>query len=95
MGFYWIVIRLLQLITQLYFVAIRATGRDHVPESGSVILAANHPVSILDAILLATLVRRPIHYLARNALFRYPVIAKVFRRLGASGRCARVPHAWR
>ena len=83
MGFYWIVIRLLRLITQLYFVEIRATGRDHVPESGPVILAANHPGSILDAILLATLVRRPIHYLARSGLFRYPVIATVFRRLGA------------
>ncbi len=83
MVLYRLLIRLLRFINQLYFVEIRATGREHVPREGPVILAANHPASILDSILLATQIRRPIHYLARSGLFRFPILATVFRQLGA------------
>ena len=83
MRLYWLLIRFLRLVNQLYFVDVRSVGREQVPDSGPVIVAANHPSSILDSILLATQIRRPINYLARSGLFRFPVLATVFRWLGA------------
>ena len=83
MKLYWLLIRFLRLVNQLYFVDVRSVGREQVPDRGPVIVAANHPSSILDSILLATQIRRPINYLARSGLFRFPLLATVFRWLGA------------
>ncbi len=83
MRLYHIVVRFLALINQLYFAEIRATNVERVPARGPVILAANHPSSILDSIVLATQIERPIHYLARSGLFRYRPLAALFKRLGA------------
>lgn len=83
MPFYHLIIRFLRLVIRLYFVEIRTSGRERVPGRGPVMLAANHPSSVLDPFLLATQVRRTIHYLARSGLFRYPVVATFFRQLGA------------
>ncbi len=83
MKLYRAVIRFLRIINQLYFVEISSTGREHVPERGPVILAANHPGSILDSIVLATQVHRTINYLARSGLFRFRPLAALFKRLGA------------
>ncbi len=76
-------IRFFRLVNRLYFVDVHAAAQERVPEKGPLIVAANHPGSILDSILLATHVPRPIHYLARSGLFRWPVAAALFRRLGA------------
>lgn len=76
-------IRFLRVVTHLYFVEVRSSGRANVPAEGPLILAANHPGSVLDAVLLSTQVSRPIRYLARSGLFRVPMIAALFRSLGA------------
>lgn len=76
-------IRFFRLVNRLYFVDVHAVGHERVPGQGPLIVAANHPGSILDSILLATHVPRPIHYLARSGLFRWPVAAALFRQLGA------------
>ncbi|MFW5969983.1 MAG: 1-acyl-sn-glycerol-3-phosphate acyltransferase [Halofilum sp. (in: g-proteobacteria)] len=76
-------IRFFRLVNRLYFVDVHAAGTERLPRHGPLIVAANHPGSILDSILLATHVPRPIHYLARSGLFRWPVAAALFRQLGA------------
>ncbi len=76
-------IRFFRVVNRLYFVDVHAAGQERVPQHGPLIVAANHPGSILDSILLATHVPRPIHYLARSGLFRWPVAASLFRQLGA------------
>lgn len=76
-------IRFLRVVTHLYFVEVRSSGRGNVPSDGPLILAANHPGSVLDAVLLSTQVPRPIRYLARSGLFRVPMMAALFRSLGA------------
>ncbi|WP_181918434.1 1-acyl-sn-glycerol-3-phosphate acyltransferase [Wenzhouxiangella sp. 15181] len=83
MRLYRSLIRFLRVVTHLYFIEVRSSGRDHVPREGPLILAANHPGSVLDAILLSTQVPRPIRYLARSGLFRLPLLATLFRSLGA------------
>jgi 1-acyl-sn-glycerol-3-phosphate acyltransferase len=54
---------------RVYFRRIYFADAHHIPPNQPVILACNHPNSFLDAIILATLVRRPIHFLARSDIF--------------------------
>ncbi len=51
---------------------------ERVPLSGPVILASNH-ASIMDPPLVGAPVKRTINYLARESLFRFPVIGWVLR----------------
>ena len=49
----------------------RAYNADRVPLSGAVILASNH-ASFIDPPLVGAALHRPINYLARESLFRFP-----------------------
>jgi 1-acyl-sn-glycerol-3-phosphate acyltransferase len=57
-------------------------GEEHVPASGPAIVASNHP-SYLDPVLLSLQVKRPIRFMAWDALFRVPVLGALVRALGA------------
>jgi 1-acyl-sn-glycerol-3-phosphate acyltransferase len=79
MTLYTVLVRILRVINHLYFVEVRSTGLARVPDTGPVLLAANHPSSILDSVLMSTALPRPIRYLARSGLFRIPLVAWFFR----------------
>jgi 1-acyl-sn-glycerol-3-phosphate acyltransferase len=70
----WIFFRALYAV---YF-RWRAFGADNVPPTGAVILASNH-ASFLDPPLVGAALHRPIHYLARESLFRFPGIGALLR----------------
>ena len=72
----------LRFALDLYFVDIQSTGDEHVPLTGPVIFAANHPNSIMDTMLLGTRVDRQVHYLARSGLFGNPLVAALFNQVG-------------
>jgi 1-acyl-sn-glycerol-3-phosphate acyltransferase len=57
-------------------------GEERVPASGPALVVANHP-SYLDPILLSLQVKRPIRFMAWDALFRVPLLGSVIRALGA------------
>jgi 1-acyl-sn-glycerol-3-phosphate acyltransferase len=54
----------------------RVLGAENVPPSGAVILAANHE-SYLDPPLVGAGLNRGISYLARNSLFRFPLVGRL------------------
>lgn len=60
----------------------RIHNEDRVPRAGSVILAANH-ASFLDPPMIGSAVRRPINYLARESLFRFPIFGWYIRALNS------------
>ena len=57
-------------------------GEENVPATGGAVISANHP-SYLDPILLSLQVKRPILFMAWDALFRVPVMGALLRLLGA------------
>ncbi len=56
----------------------RVFNPERVPPAGAVILAGNH-ASFLDPPVIGAGLRRPIHYLARESLFRFPVVGALLR----------------
>lgn len=54
----------------------RVIDPENVPLTGGVILAANH-VSFLDPPLVGAGLRRDINYMARQSLFRFPIVGRV------------------
>src|SRR5919112_1483157 len=78
---YWIVRALFQPFFHLYF-RLSRIGREHVPQEGPVIFAANHR-SFLDPFVIATIARRPLYYVAKRELFEKRWQAWFLNSLGA------------
>lgn len=78
---YWLVRALFQSFFHIYFRMSRI-GREHIPESGPVIFAANHR-SFLDPFVIGMMVRRPMYYVAKSELFRHRVQGWFLSALGA------------
>lgn len=60
---------LAQIAVRIYFRKVEISGAEHMPRSGSVILAANHPQSVTDAIVLGTSITRTLNILAHSGMF--------------------------
>jgi 1-acyl-sn-glycerol-3-phosphate acyltransferase len=56
----------------------RAFNAGRVPQTGAVILASNH-ASFIDPPLVGSALHRPINYLAKESLFRFPGIGALLR----------------
>jgi glycerol-3-phosphate dehydrogenase (NAD(P)+) len=78
---YWIARAVLQPFFHLYF-RLSRVGREHIPQEGPVIFAANHR-SFLDPFVIGTLIRRPMYYVAKKELFARRWQAWVLNALGA------------
>lgn len=63
-------------------VRLETRGRENIPAEGGVVLCCNH-ISLLDPPLLGTPLKRKIHYMAKEELFRVPLIGPLINRLGA------------
>ena len=71
----------LWLGARAYF-GIRFEGVQHIPNAGPLIIVPNH-VTYADPVLVSIPVRRPVHYMAWDALFDVPGLAWLIRRLRA------------
>lgn len=70
-----------RLAARAYF-GIRFEGVQHIPGDGPLLITPNH-VTYADPPLVSIPVRRPVYYMAWNALFRIPVFASIIRMLRA------------
>jgi 1-acyl-sn-glycerol-3-phosphate acyltransferase len=61
---------------------LEAKGVENIPAAGPVILASNH-LSALDPFTLGAWVPRKVYYMAKDELFRIPVVGPVIRSWGA------------
>jgi 1-acyl-sn-glycerol-3-phosphate acyltransferase len=60
------------------FLRFRARGIENVPAEGGALLVANHQ-SFLDPLIVGVALRRPVSYVARDSLFRIPLVGWVVR----------------
>jgi 1-acyl-sn-glycerol-3-phosphate acyltransferase len=57
-------------------------GRDHIPKEGPVILCPNH-ISLWDPPLLGSGIERQVFFMAKEELFRIPVVSFLITQFGA------------
>ena len=69
---------------RLFYRRIEVAGTEHVPPTGPVLLAANHPNHIVDALVIAAAGERPVQFIAKGPLLdRYPLMSRFMRGIGA------------
>src|SRR5258706_1411477 len=62
---------------------MEVVGLEHVPATGPVLFAGNHPNSLIDPILIITTCGRKVHFAAKDALFKGRLMRAVLNGLGA------------
>jgi glycerol-3-phosphate O-acyltransferase / dihydroxyacetone phosphate acyltransferase len=80
---YGLVRVLTRWVLALFYRRIDVVGLEHIPESGPLIVAANHQNALVDPMLLLALVPRRLVAVAKAPLFGNPVIGPLLRLLGA------------
>lgn len=60
----------------------RIYGADHMPKVGPVLVVANH-ASDFDPPIVSSCVQRPVSYMAKQELFKVPVLSSAIRAYGA------------
>jgi glycerol-3-phosphate dehydrogenase (NAD(P)+) len=78
---YWITRGLLQPFAHLYW-RLSRIGREHIPQTGAVIIASNHR-SFLDPFIIGLMSRRPVYYVAKRELFKHRLFGWFISSLGA------------
>lgn len=61
---------------------LNAVGTEHIPTLGPVIIASNH-ISNLDPPSVGVFVHRKVHFMAKEELFKVPVLGFLIRSFGA------------
>ena len=69
-------------VTMVPLWKIRVFNRHYEPAEGGVVYICNHQ-SFLDPILMSFTLRRPVNYMARDSLFRFPGFRRLIRSLNA------------
>jgi 1-acyl-sn-glycerol-3-phosphate acyltransferase len=65
-----------------YYADILVQGRERVPAGGPLIVVANHPNALVDALLAGTAVPRRLRLTAKSTLFESPPLALLLRAVG-------------
>jgi 1-acyl-sn-glycerol-3-phosphate acyltransferase len=69
-------------LVRLYYPKIEISGREHIPRTGPVLLAANHANSLIDPVIVGLTADRPVRFFAKAPLFDTPVLGRLMRALG-------------
>ncbi len=78
-----IVIPILRAGLRVFFEKIEVIERGRFPATGPVIITSNHPSSMMDVLIIGTMIPRRVHFLAMGALFNNRFLARVMRAFGA------------
>ncbi len=69
------------IATKLYFKSSHIRNIEQVPTKGAMILAANHPSTFLDPLMVAVWLRRPLYFLTNGGIFTNGFVKWLFRQL--------------
>lgn len=71
----------LRFCLKIFFRRIELLGMERVPRDQGVIFAVNHPNGLVDPLFLLSFAPKPVSFLGKAPLFRYPVIGWIVRSL--------------
>jgi glycerol-3-phosphate O-acyltransferase/dihydroxyacetone phosphate acyltransferase len=74
---------LLQVAFSIYYRTINVSGIERFPESGPVLLVANHPNALLDPAILVHLLPRRVTFGAKHTLFKSTIFRPILEAFGA------------
>jgi 1-acyl-sn-glycerol-3-phosphate acyltransferase len=77
----WCARRFVRTLVGMYYAPVRFTGRERLPQ-GPILFVANHQDSLLDPVLVGSLAKREVRFLAKATLFDVPVLGSIIRSLG-------------
>lgn len=67
---------------RLYYPSIEISHGERIPQEGPVLLAANHPNSLMDPVVVGITAKRAVRFLAKAPLFDVPVLGRMMKALG-------------
>lgn len=76
------VVRYIVIVIFSIFYRVKIEGRENVPAKGSAVLCANHSGE-LDMFFIGYKIKRLVHWMAKEELFKNPVVAFLISWLGA------------
>jgi len=79
---YFLTVRLIRAGLSVFFQRIEVRHGENIPRQGPVIIAANHPNSTMDALLMSSVTKRMIHHIGHAGLFRHRFKAWLLRNFG-------------
>jgi glycerol-3-phosphate O-acyltransferase / dihydroxyacetone phosphate acyltransferase len=65
-----------------YYADVVVQGAERVPALGPLLVVANHPNALVDALLVSSVLRRRVLLTAKATLFEHPLLAPVLRSVG-------------
>ncbi len=65
-----------------FYHPIEVVDGERVPQSGPVVLCANHANSLVDSLIIGIAARRPVRFMAAAFLFDVPVMGSIMRAVG-------------
>lgn len=74
--------RIARGLVKMYYGKVQVSDADRVPQTGPLLVCANHANSLLDPVLVGVAVGRPVRFMAKAPLFDAPVFGRLMRALG-------------
>jgi glycerol-3-phosphate O-acyltransferase/dihydroxyacetone phosphate acyltransferase len=78
-----VLVSVLRLALRVFFRRIEVSGAEHVPRAGACVFVVNHPNALVDPVFILCHAPRRVSFLAKEPLFRMPVIGSLVRALEA------------
>ncbi|HEY0030327.1 MAG TPA: lysophospholipid acyltransferase family protein [Bacteroidia bacterium] len=60
----------IKITVRVFFRSITYRNHKSIPEKGPLLILANHPSTFMDPIVIAVIVKRPVYFLAKAAIFK-------------------------
>lgn len=78
---YYLLRSLAKFVVFCYFRKIYVNNRENFKLKGPTIIISNHPNTLIDPVIIASFIEKPIFFLANAGLFKHPLAASLLRYL--------------
>ncbi len=75
---YRLIRKLFKIAIAIFFKKIVVSGKNNIPASGPVIIVSNHPNTFLDPLLVATVMKRRIGFVANASIYSVKLLTPIF-----------------